>query len=678
MKFGAIVRKIYLILSVFLLSQIALSLLSYNTYSEDWPTFQHDASRRGFSTSQVPQVSHLNWTMEFENIIDGPLIADDKIFVHDINNYTITVVDIETREILNKFNDSYKMGSISNGMIFNLSTSYILYSVDIESGDITWDFDSPFGRMYGPNAVADNCVFITSSRGGGGNILITLHSLYEVTGDIKWTYNITVDSWHPLDVAVADGLVFVSFPTSNYVYGGGTVLALDEETGELIWRQDYPSWVSSMPTVHNGLVFFANYEEEIVALDEYGNGDNTTDTVWSFDIGDYTRCSPAVGYGMVYVGSTSTLFYALDEDPSDGIDEGIDDPDGVNYDLIWKKGLNNAVEDTSPIIADNKVIIPTRNGHLYALDAFTGDQIWVEYDTYSHTYSQRTTPAVAYDKLFYSFQKTLYVYSLNQKPIADITYNVQAGDVTTIFELNGSGSYDPDGEHLSYIWQLGDGNWSNHKAFGYQYSDDGIYIVNLTVKDGDRVYSDPEFITITVNNLPPVANATANRTSIFEGEGIRFDASASLDLDDPDLNYSWDFDDGDIAFGKIVYHNFTIEERYTVELTVTDDDGEVDIYQITIEVARAAQDEDNNLDFLSNTWNFIGLGVLILIIVVILVFLMSKYKRGSKQNNIDNEPIFPSFVEISCPNCNHIFDVPSEQRPLEIQCPNCGAKGIVK
>jgi hypothetical protein len=292
------VRKCGILLLTLLVIHLFVPIISLDTQANDWPTFQHDTSRQGFSDSEVPDVPHLNWTMEFENQIAGPLVADGKVFIHDLFNYTIYVIDIETKEILNIFNDSYKMGCISNGNIFNLSTSNIFYSVDISTGDINWEFDNPFGFIRGPNGASNDQVFVTSTEGGSGSTIIHFYCLYETNGSIKWIFNFTIDSWSHARISMDGSMVFISLGTSDAVYGGGSVLALDEETGDLIWKKDYPSWVYSNPTINDDFVYFANYEEEIVALDKYGNGDNTTDTIWSFDIGDYTRGSPALGSGM--------------------------------------------------------------------------------------------------------------------------------------------------------------------------------------------------------------------------------------------------------------------------------------------------------------------------------------------------------------------------------------------
>lgn len=82
-----------------------------------------------------------------------------------------------------------------------------------------------------------------------------------------------------------------------------------------------------------------------------------------------------------------------------------------------------------------------------------------------------------------------------------------------------------------------------------------------------------------IDNLPPVAKISA-QVEAFYGETIEFDASKSYDSDGTIVSYTWDFDDGNTAEGKIVEHTYTFEKEfnieypliYTVILYVTDDE----------------------------------------------------------------------------------------------------------
>jgi len=69
-------------------------------------------------------------------------------------------------------------------------------------------------------------------------------------------------------------------------------------------------------------------------------------------------------------------------------------------------------------------------------------------------------------------------------------------------------------------------------------------------------------------NIPPVANFT------FYISGMSINCfDKSYDLDGSIVNWTWDFGDGSVAYGKTVSHTYSQAGTYRVTLTVTDDDG---------------------------------------------------------------------------------------------------------
>jgi len=76
---------------------------------------------------------------------------------------------------------------------------------------------------------------------------------------------------------------------------------------------------------------------------------------------------------------------------------------------------------------------------------------------------------------------------------------------------------------------------------------------------------------VTVDNIsdPPVASFTY----ICSGLTCDFDGSASSDPDGTITTYAWDFGDANTGSGITVSHTYAAAGTYTVQLTVTDDDG---------------------------------------------------------------------------------------------------------
>jgi hypothetical protein len=142
----------------------------------------------------------------------------------------------------------------------------------------------------------------------------------------------------------------------------------------------------------------------------------------------------------------------------------------------------------------------------------------------------------------------------NTAPIADAGPD-QTEDGDAAISLDGSGSYDPDGDQITYMWSfdtLPSGSnlasreapfTSNHTTTAStSFTPDavGTYIVKLTVADGSTV-SAPDLVIITVSEGDlPVANAGLDK-SAAEGATVTMDGTGSYDPLGRALTYSWTF-----------------------------------------------------------------------------------------------------------------------------------------
>ena len=167
-------------------------------------------------------------------------------------------------------------------------------------------------------------------------------------------------------------------------------------------------------------------------------------------------------------------------------------------------------------------------------------------------------------------------YVLNRPPVAKFepTETVYTGEAIT---FNATSSHDPDGVINSYVWDFGDGTDATGIIVNHTYSDDGDYIVTLTVTDDDG--STGTFTSIkTVLNRSPFAYFTEDAPTVLTGESIHFDASSSNDPDGHIIAYIWNFSDGTSASGVIVSHAYEDDGAYTVTLTLIDNDGATSSY----------------------------------------------------------------------------------------------------
>ena len=103
------------------------------------------------------------------------------------------------------------------------------------------------------------------------------------------------------------------------------------------------------------------------------------------------------------------------------------------------------------------------------------------------------------------------------------------------------------------------------------YSNKGIYTVNLTIVDNDG-YVDYSSQFITIINLSPIPDFTYSPERTIAEQDIIF-TDLSEDPEGKNISYFWDFGDDSVSIAKNPIHRYAEYGTYTVNLTVTDDEG---------------------------------------------------------------------------------------------------------
>lgn len=88
-------------------------------------------------------------------------------------------------------------------------------------------------------------------------------------------------------------------------------------------------------------------------------------------------------------------------------------------------------------------------------------------------------------------------------------------------------------------------------------------------------------------NVSPTASFTVSSSSATTETAMVFDGSGSTDSDGSIEAYAWDLGDGSSGSGKTVTHTYQIAGTYTVQLTVTDNDGATGTDAQTVEISEA-------------------------------------------------------------------------------------------
>ena len=142
--------------------------------------------------------------------------------------------------------------------------------------------------------------------------------------------------------------------------------------------------------------------------------------------------------------------------------------------------------------------------------------------------------------------------------------------------LDGSRSYDSDGQLIEATWDFGDGQTSDKLRSVHAYEKPGTYRARLTVRDNSRSACDTasDAVDIVVN-APPIAITGPDQTAYAGGanDEVTLDGSRSFAPDGKSLSFHWRVGSEATGTGERLRHHFTQAGRFQVVMTVSDSTG---------------------------------------------------------------------------------------------------------
>ncbi|MEM0448326.1 MAG: PKD domain-containing protein [Methanomassiliicoccales archaeon] len=176
------------------------------------------------------------------------------------------------------------------------------------------------------------------------------------------------------------------------------------------------------------------------------------------------------------------------------------------------------------------------------------------------------------------YRRTIVVSDTNPHVtfVANRTSLLEGGSVA--FTSTSIAGYDPI---INYTWNFGDGGVAYGPEAVHTFIQNGNYIVTLTVFDSDGS-SNSSRISIQVLDTSPKVSFIFSPDNAPEGTTITFtDTSESYD---PISNWTWNFGDGTLGYGRTIQHIYQRNGTYSVGLTVRDGDGSIGFAVLFISV----------------------------------------------------------------------------------------------
>jgi hypothetical protein len=136
----------------------------------------------------------------------------------------------------------------------------------------------------------------------------------------------------------------------------------------------------------------------------------------------------------------------------------------------------------------------------------------------------------------------------NLPPVAVAGDDQAIIEIGSVVQLDGTQSYDPDGDDISYAWSFVSRpsgsvaalNGPTTAAPTFIPDEYGDYEVELVVTDARGSSSEPDTVVVSFANLAPVADAGANQ-AVRVGDEVLLDGSDSYDANGDALLYHWSF-----------------------------------------------------------------------------------------------------------------------------------------
>jgi hypothetical protein len=262
---------------------------------------------------------------------------------------------------------------------------------------------------------------------------------------------------------------------------------------------------------------------------------------------------------------------------------GSSDPNG-NYPLKYKWEILMKPEGSQAALSDPEAMKPS-----FTLDKEGTYLITLEVS------DSEDVPGVSFDSMLVS--------TVNVPPVADAGPDQAITRIGTVVVLDGTQSYDLDGDAMSYSWTMTSKPAGSHAdlispsspAPSFTADVKGTYTISLTVSDL-WMASDPDEIVVTFSNVKPVADAGVNQSMIV-GASVFLDGNGSSDANGDPLTYSWSMvgkPEGSeaILFGANSINSSFIPDMagtYVVGLVVNDGTEDSESSNVTI-VATVGED----------------------------------------------------------------------------------------
>ena len=280
----------------------------------EWPTFHNNQPRQGISPSKHSPPMNQQW-------MDGP---------HLINRWNGPVM--------------------ADGILFSAPLDGVLRARDPYSGELLWSRQLGGQFYYTSTMTAANGILYATFYGTSGGYV---YALDEVTGNTIWVVGMSDTN---LDFNARNVMTFAD----DLIFGttwGRQAYALHASDGSVAWTFQLDGLaIASGATINAGVAYFETIAGTVFALDEFSGA-----LIWSHTLDGVVTTTALYAQGNVYVGTYTGTEWALD---------------ALTGATVWSTGGFNLIDASAAAYDGINVYFGTFAATYVALDATDGHLVW--------------------------------------------------------------------------------------------------------------------------------------------------------------------------------------------------------------------------------------------------------------------------------------------------------------